>query len=210
MHSHEDKNRSRTALTTEDLVRPTGTEEMPGEAKKASTRPPVFPGEAARSAEKERRGGSPATGAPEGEAATSAPGTSDATAGSDAPGTSDMTGARDATGTSDAPGSERQRGAGSESGTAEDEAPQLLTDDEGRAFRDRWQEIQSKFVDDPRDAVHDADALVAEVMQTLAATFSQHKKDLEGQWGEGEQVSTEELRGALRRYRSFFRRLLTT
>ncbi|CAL9345972.1 hypothetical protein SUDANB176_00373 [Streptomyces sp. enrichment culture] len=95
-------------------------------------------------------------------------------------------------------------------GASDDEAPQLLTEDEGRGFRERWQEIQSKFVDDPREAVHDADALVADVMQTLASTFAQHKKDLEGQWGQGEQVDTEELRGALRRYRSFFNRLLST
>jgi hypothetical protein len=65
-------------------------------------------------------------------------------------------------------------------------------------------------VDDPREAVHEADTLVADVMQTLASTFAQHKKDLEGQWGEGEKVDTEELRGALRRYRSFFNRLLST
>ncbi|MFE2585503.1 hypothetical protein [Streptomyces sp. NPDC059378] len=86
----------------------------------------------------------------------------------------------------------------------------MLTDAEEDGYRERWQRIQSRFVDDPRDAVHDADALVAEVMQTLAATFAQHKKDLEGQWGQGRRVSTEELRGALRRYRSFFNRLLST
>jgi hypothetical protein len=96
------------------------------------------------------------------------------------------------------------------SDVADDEAPQLLTDDDERAFRDRWQTIQNRFVDDPREAVHDADALVADVMQTLASTFAQHKKDLESQWGEGKKVDTEELRGALRRYRSFFNRLLST
>ncbi|MFI1767345.1 hypothetical protein ACH41H_35565 [Streptomyces sp. NPDC020800] len=90
------------------------------------------------------------------------------------------------------------------------EAPQLLTEDEDQGFHDRWQQTQNKFVDDPREAVHDADTLVADVMQTLATTFAQHKKDLEDQWGQGEQVDTEELRRALRRYRSFFNRLLTT
>ncbi|WP_432018407.1 hypothetical protein [Streptomyces sp. 1222.5] len=95
-------------------------------------------------------------------------------------------------------------------GAPDDEMPQLLTDDEERGFRDRWQEIQGRFVDDPREAVHEADTLVADVMQTLASTFAQHKKDLEGQWGQGEEVDTEELRGALRRYRSFFNRLLST
>ncbi|WP_333778919.1 hypothetical protein [Streptomyces sp. IBSBF 3136] len=93
---------------------------------------------------------------------------------------------------------------------SDEELPQLLADDEERGFRDRWQTVQNRFVDDPRQAVHDADTLVAEVMQTLATTFAQHKKDLEGQWGEGQKVDTEELRGALRRYRSFFNRLLST
>ncbi|MFF4895375.1 hypothetical protein [Streptomyces sp. NPDC001068] len=94
--------------------------------------------------------------------------------------------------------------------TSDDEAPKLLTEDDDLGFRDRWQRIQNNFVDDPREAVHGADALVADVMQTLATTFAQHKKDLEDQWGQGEQVDTEELRRALRRYRSFFNRLLTT
>ncbi|MEU4096336.1 hypothetical protein [Streptomyces sp. NPDC026673] len=93
---------------------------------------------------------------------------------------------------------------------AADETPQLLGSQDEESFRSRWQQIQSEFVDDPRDAVHAADELVADVMQKLAATFADHKQDLEGQWTRGEQVNTEELRTALRRYRSFFNRLLTT
>ncbi|MFF8289834.1 hypothetical protein ACF068_11485 [Streptomyces sp. NPDC016309] len=58
--------------------------------------------------------------------------------------------------------------------------------------------------------MHKADALVADVMRRLASTFADHKRDLEGQWNRGEEVDTEELRRALRRYRSFFNRLLTT
>ncbi|WP_225829993.1 hypothetical protein [Streptomyces sp. NK08204] len=95
-------------------------------------------------------------------------------------------------------------------GVSDDEMPQLLSDEEERDYRDRWQEIQGRFVDDPREAVHDADMLVADVMRTLAATFAERKKDLEGQWSVGEEVDTEQLRGALRRYRSFFNRLLGT
>ncbi|MFD8077855.1 hypothetical protein ACFV3E_34970 [Streptomyces sp. NPDC059718] len=94
--------------------------------------------------------------------------------------------------------------------TAADEAPELLGSQDQENFRDRWQRIQSEFVDDPRDAVHAADELVADVMQKLASTFAQHKGDLEGQWTRGEQVNTEDLRTALRRYRSFFNRLLST
>ncbi|WP_433567395.1 hypothetical protein ACQP1O_20685 [Nocardia sp. CA-151230] len=92
----------------------------------------------------------------------------------------------------------------------EEETPQLLTTEHEEGFRVRWQEIQNKFVDDPRDAVHAADTLVADVMQTLATTFAEHKQELEGQWNRGEQADTEDLRMALRRYRSFFNRLLTT
>lgn len=81
---------------------------------------------------------------------------------------------------------------------------------EQEEFRSRWQRIQSEFVDDPREAVGAADTLVAEVMQALATTFSEHKQGLEGQWHRGEEVETEELRVALQRYRSFFNRLLNT
>ncbi|MBT2525966.1 hypothetical protein J7E91_11065 [Streptomyces sp. ISL-99] len=95
-------------------------------------------------------------------------------------------------------------------GHAEDEAPQLLTPEDEEGFRTRWEEVQNKFVDDPRDAVNTADALVADVMQRLATTFADHKQELEGQWNRGEQANTEDLRQALRHYRSFFNRLLVT
>lgn len=85
-----------------------------------------------------------------------------------------------------------------------------LLGEEQEAFRARWQRIQGDFVDDPREAVSAADTLVAEVMQALARTFSDHKQGLEGQWQRGEEVATEELRVALQRYRSFFNRLLNT
>ncbi|MER5776732.1 hypothetical protein ABT144_21000 [Streptomyces sp. NPDC002039] len=86
----------------------------------------------------------------------------------------------------------------------------LLAGAETEGFRERWAEIQGRFVDDPKEAVTSADTLVAEVMQELARTFSAHKQELEGQWGRGEQVATEDLRLALQRYRSFFNRLLKT
>ncbi|WP_223831167.1 hypothetical protein [Streptomyces venezuelae] len=88
--------------------------------------------------------------------------------------------------------------------------PRLLDPGDEDGFRTRWHDIQSQFVDDPREAVHAADALVAEVMQRLAATFADHRKTLEGQWNRGEDVDTESLRTALRQYRSFFHRLLST
>jgi hypothetical protein len=92
----------------------------------------------------------------------------------------------------------------------EEDAPQLLTPEDEEGFRTRWHEVQDRFVDDPRDAVHTADALVADVMQRLAATFADHRQELEGQWNRGEQANTEDLRLALRHYRSFFNRLLAT
>ncbi|MGW1541708.1 hypothetical protein ACWCPM_15980 [Streptomyces sp. NPDC002309] len=93
---------------------------------------------------------------------------------------------------------------------AEGEVHQLLSPQDEQGFRARWQEVQNKFVDDPRDAVHTADALVADVMQRLATTFADHKQELEDQWNRGEQANTEDLRQALRHYRSFFNRLLVT
>ncbi len=82
---------------------------------------------------------------------------------------------------------------------------QLSTD-----FQLRWEEVQTRFVDEPRGAVEDADGLVANVMQQLAEGFAQERERLEAQWGRGEDISTEDLRVALQRYRSFFRRLLST
>jgi hypothetical protein len=75
-------------------------------------------------------------------------------------------------------------------------------------YRGRWSELQPRFVDEPRDTVREADTLVAELMQDLASSFSDARSSLEDQWSRGDDVSTEELRVALQRYRSFFERLL--
>ncbi|MGW0363761.1 hypothetical protein [Streptomyces sp. NPDC002990] len=98
---------------------------------------------------------------------------------------------------------------GSVTGSQAQDEP-LLSSSEAEEYRRTWGEIQGRFVDDPQDAVRSADTLVAEVMQTLAKTFSEHKQGLEGQWDRGEQVATEDLRLALQHYRSFFDRLLKT
>jgi hypothetical protein len=86
--------------------------------------------------------------------------------------------------------------------------PELFTVDEIKHFRADWQDIQTAFVDDPQSAVREADELVAAVIQSLAATFAEHKSELESQWSQGE-APTEDLRIALRRYRSFFNQLLS-
>jgi len=85
----------------------------------------------------------------------------------------------------------------------------LFAGDDAERFRSRWQEVQAGFVDEPQQAVKDADSLVAELMQRLAETFSQERTNLESQWGSGDDASTEDLRVALQRYRSFFDRLLS-
>jgi hypothetical protein len=85
----------------------------------------------------------------------------------------------------------------------------LLVADETHTFRSRWDSIQTGFVDEPRHSVEQADSLVAEVMKRLAETFAEERSKLEGQWSRGDNVSTEDLRLALQRYRSFFDRLLS-
>ena len=91
--------------------------------------------------------------------------------------------------------------------TSEHEA--LFPGTEAQTFHSRWSDIQASFVDEPRRSVEQADSLVAEVMQRLAQVFSDERGRLEGQWGRGEDTDTEALRQALRRYRSFFDRLLS-
>ena len=90
---------------------------------------------------------------------------------------------------------------------AESSAP-LLNREESEHFRTRWNEIQGKFVDEPRSAVQQADALVSEVIEQITQTFTNEHRSLEGQWNQGNDVSTEDLRKALQHYRSFFNRLV--
>jgi hypothetical protein len=102
--------------------------------------------------------------------------------------------------------------AAADAGTADTatKAGHLLAADDAEAFRARWTDVQHGFVDAPRQAVAQADGLVAELMQHLAKTFADERGRLEGQWDQGDDVSTEDLRTAFQRYRLFFERLLTT
>ena len=90
----------------------------------------------------------------------------------------------------------------------EEETGPLFSNSEAKNLRARWDTIQVGFVDEPRRAVEQADALVAETMKRLAEIFAEERSTLEAQWDKNENVSTENLRLALRRYRSFFSRLL--
>lgn len=84
----------------------------------------------------------------------------------------------------------------------------LLTVEDSEHFRTQWNEIQGKFVDEPRAAVQQADVLVADVVEKITQMFTSERTSLEGQWNQGNEVSTEDLRKALQRYRSFFNRLV--
>lgn len=91
---------------------------------------------------------------------------------------------------------------------AQNDTPLLATDVVSQ-LRSQWTDIQAGFVDEPRRAVERADGLVADAIKRLAETFANERAQLEGQWDRGGDVSTEDLRQALQRYRSFFSRLLS-
>ena len=84
----------------------------------------------------------------------------------------------------------------------------LLSREDSEHLRTRWNEIQGKFVDEPRSAVQQADALVSEVVEKITQMFTSEHSSLESQWNQGMDVSTEDLRKALQHYRSFFNRLV--
>jgi hypothetical protein len=85
----------------------------------------------------------------------------------------------------------------------------LFSSGDADRYRDQWTNVQSELVDQPREAVEQADRLVADLMQSLAAQFSDTRTGLESQWNDNDDVSTEDLRIAMTRYRSFFERLLS-
>lgn len=101
------------------------------------------------------------------------------------------------------------RDSAGEAATAEESREPLLDTGQASTFTERWREIQVDFVDRPRESVEQADSLVAELMQQLASSFADERGRLEQQWEGGDEVSTEDLRVALTRYRSFFDRLLS-
>lgn len=100
-------------------------------------------------------------------------------------------------------------GPGSAEADGDQESEPLFDDAAIGKHRERWRAIQADFVDDPRQAVKQADELVAELIGQLAKSFADERSRLEGQWDRGDDVSTEDMRIALRRYRSFFGRLLS-
>lgn len=97
---------------------------------------------------------------------------------------------------------------GRDGGSAAAEQP-IFPENEAGDMRRTWEGIQAGFVDEPRRAVEDADHLVATAMKRLAEMFAEERSRLESQWDRGDDVSTEDLRVALQRYRAFFSRLLS-
>jgi hypothetical protein len=83
----------------------------------------------------------------------------------------------------------------------------LFSSEETQNFRNRWNEVQAKFVDEPGSSVREADTLVAEVMEKITKMFAGQRQTLESQWSKGD-TSTEDLRQVLQHYRAFFNRLL--
>jgi len=97
---------------------------------------------------------------------------------------------------------------GAAASTPDAGAAPLFPENEAGELRRRWDSVQASFVDEPRRAVEQAGELVANAMKRLAETFANERAALESQWDRGDSVSTEDLRLALQRYRSFFGRLL--
>ena len=95
-----------------------------------------------------------------------------------------------------------------DAGTTVEQPVSLFADADVTDYRARWSNVQTGFVDEPRKAVEDADSLVKSVLNKLSKSFTQERQTLANQWERGDNVSTEDLRVTLRRYRSFFDRLL--
>lgn len=112
-------------------------------------------------------------------------------------------------GQADVPEDPRPAGTEQSNGQGNGQVGELLfTEQDVRSFRSRWQDLQGQFVDDPRGAVEAADALVNQMTQSLNSRFAENRSRLETQWSSGQDVDTEELRLALRRYHALFDRLL--
>jgi hypothetical protein len=103
--------------------------------------------------------------------------------------------------------SDDRRGA-SPSAPPTDESTPLFSAEEAQRLRGSWDAIQTAFVDEPKRAVENADELVASAMKRVAEVFARERENLEHQWDRGEEISTEDLRVAFQRYRSFFTRIL--
>jgi len=85
----------------------------------------------------------------------------------------------------------------------------LFSQEAAADFRLRWDLVQRGFDDDPREAVHAAEELVAQITQNLAQSFAKQRSELEKRLDQAESPTKENVRSALRHYRSYFERLLS-
>lgn len=122
--------------------------------------------------------------------------------------TADLAGRNESASSQGHAGTQEPTGDASLRSRPEERTEPLFPAQDATELRARWDAIQAGFVDEPRTAVEQADSLVAAAMKRLAETFASERSALEAQWDRGDDVSTEDLRVALRRYRSFFGRLL--
>ncbi|MFJ7910765.1 hypothetical protein [Kitasatospora sp. NPDC096204] len=181
---HDDERRT----STEDILAGTRADEQPEtpetretpEARETRERP-VYPGEATTTGEEPREG--------------------DTAGGAETAGTGEAGGRTGRTVEGEVP---------ADGGGKREERESLLPPAEAEELRSRWQEVQTRFVDAPREAVRDADELVADLMRRLAEYFAGRKHGLESQWNRDGEADTEELRVALKQYRVFFDRLLSS
>lgn len=92
--------------------------------------------------------------------------------------------------------------------TEETDGLEILTPEQHKGLRSRWEAIQGSFIDEPRRSVEEANALVGDLADRIRERFEEQRRELEEVWEQGEEVSTETLRITLQRYRTFFERLL--
>jgi hypothetical protein len=104
--------------------------------------------------------------------------------------------------------SEAETGADRRGDTSRSQRTTLIEPERAESYNSRWNQLKSEFVDDPRAAVRGANQLVGEVLDELEELFRSQRADLEHGL-DSDQATTEDLRQALGRYRSFFDRLLS-
>jgi hypothetical protein len=87
-----------------------------------------------------------------------------------------------------------------QAGPAAPAVERLWPDAGAQELLGRWREVQLRFVDDPAAAAQDAEALVVQATEQLAAMVAARRSERDG--------DTEELRLTVRRYRALLYRIL--
>ncbi|GAA3748548.1 hypothetical protein GCM10022225_35830 [Plantactinospora mayteni] len=129
----------------------------------------------------------------------------DETATGNEPATTDETATGGETATTDTTGT---ADGGLPPGAAPAEPIVAILDQEAvRGFRDRWREVQLRFVDDPPGATEEAHRLVRESVEAVTAALTRQRDELGG-WQSDGATDTERLRMVVRRHRDFLDRLL--